>query len=171
MTCRTGVALAAASREHGGVPMQGRKAPGGTSGGRAGARSDLRHRGRRPMTPGTRVRAVATVLVVSLAATLAALTLAGCFEKDLPPTPTSQINIAKDAAMKTEILSIQTGIQAYIASNGQLPSTADQNTLGTFVQPWPDNPYTKVPMQPGTNPGEYTYTPGIGTSFQLVAHL
>ena len=113
----------------------------------------------------------ATLLAVVIAMSFAAVALAGCGEELAPPSPNSQIDKAKDVSMKTEILSVQTGIQAYIATNGQLPPTADQNTLGSFVNPWPNNPYTKVPMKPGTNPGEYTYTPMGGNSFTLVAHL
>ena len=115
-----------------------------------------------------RLLAVALIAAVAL---LAVSATAGCGEELAPPSPNSQIDIAKDVAMKAEIRSVQTGIQAYIATNGQLPPTADQNTLGGFVNPWPENPYTKVPMKPGTNPGEYTYTPMGGNSFTLVAHL
>jgi hypothetical protein len=116
-----------------------------------------------------RLAVLATLLALVATPLLASASLAACGD-DIEP-PTSQINIAKDVSMKTEILSIETGIKSYIAANGQVPPTADQNTLGGFVQPWPENPYTKVPMQPGTNPGEYTYTALGGTSFKLVAHL
>jgi hypothetical protein len=114
--------------------------------------------------------ALAAVVALVAAAVLASAVLAACASDDIQ-TPTSQIDKAKDVSMKTQILSIETGINSYIAMNSQLPPTADQNTLGSFVQPWPDNPYTKVPMKQGPNPGEYTYTPMGGTNYTLVAHL
>jgi len=115
-----------------------------------------------------RTTALAIVLV-ALAAT-AGLAGFGCGEEDIA-SPTSQIDIAKDTAAKAGILAIQTGIQAYLATTGAVPPQVDEATLGSFVQPWPENPWTKAPMAQGSDPGDYTYTPGSGASYTLVGHL
>ncbi len=86
-------------------------------------------------------------------------------------TPTGTIDIAKDQAAKSNLTNIKMAIQSYAAANGQLPPAADQGTLGGYMNPWPTNPWTKAPMKPGAAKGDYTYTPGGGTSFALVVHL
>ena len=56
---------------------------------------------------------------------------------------TGKIDVAKDAAVKAQLMSIKTGVQAYIATNGSVPQDASQATLGGFVSPWPTNPFSK----------------------------
>ncbi len=85
--------------------------------------------------------------------------------------PTQTIDIAKDQAAKSELVNIKMAIQSYVATNGQLPPAADQGTLGSYMSPWPENPWTKQPMKPGSGEGDYTYTPAGGTSFTLTVHL
>ena len=72
---------------------------------------------------------------------------------------TGKIDVAKDAAVKAQLMMIKTGIQAYIATNGAAPPDASQATLGGFVNPWPTNPFTNAPMKPGDGVGDYVYTP------------
>lgn len=110
-------------------------------------------------------RALAPVVLVLL------LALASACGGDEVASPASQIDQAKDTSVKAGILAIETGIQAYIASNRAAPPRADQATLGAFVQPWPTNPWTKAPMGEGDQPGDYTYTAGPGSSYRLVGHL
>lgn len=108
---------------------------------------------------------LAAVVTLGMAWSLAAC---GAKQNDLP---THQIDIAKDAAAKLNLVSVKSGIQAYIATNGQLPPSVSQSVLGGVVDAWPTNPFTTAPMTEGTAPGDYTYTPGSGTSFTLVVHL
>lgn len=115
-----------------------------------------------------RTTALAIVLVV-IAATVC-IAGCGCGEADIE-SPTTTIDLAKDTSAKAGILAIQTGIQAYIAMNGSVPPQVNEGTLGSLVQPWPANPWTKAPMAEGTDPGDYTYTPGAGTSYTLTGHL
>lgn len=115
-------------------------------------------------------RPTAVVLLAALLAVLAAVAVAACGEDDIA-TPTSQIDVAKDTSVKGGILAIQTGIQAYIATAQTAPPKATKDVLGGFVQPWPQNPWTKTDMTEGTDPGDFTYTPGPGTSYELVGHL
>jgi hypothetical protein len=84
--------------------------------------------------------------------------------------PTTQIDMAKNVAAKTEILSIETGVRAYQAMNGSLPADASQATLGQLVSPWPKNPWTGGPMQPGTGKGDYSYAQ-TNAGFRLTVHL
>jgi len=116
-------------------------------------------------------RTIALVLVAAVAL-LAAAALPGCGCQDQAVENTAgKIDVAKDAAVKTQLMMLKTGVQAYIASNGSLPPDASQATLGSFVAPWPTNPFDQAPMKPGGGVGDYVYTPGAGTSFTLAVHL
>jgi hypothetical protein len=116
-------------------------------------------------------RTIALVLAaaVVLLAT-AALPGCGCQDQAVENT-TGKIDVAKDAAVQTQLMMIKTGVQAYVASSGSLPADASEATLGGFVAPWPTNPFDKAPMKPGDGVGDYVYTPGAGTAFTLAVHL
>jgi hypothetical protein len=113
-----------------------------------------------------------TLAVIAVIAAAAAIGFAscGCSDEEIA-SPTSQIDIAKDVSVKASILSIQTGIQAYIVQAQVAPPKATKDVLGGFVQPWPQNPWTKTDMTEGTDFGDFTYTPGPGTSYKIVGHL
>jgi hypothetical protein len=111
---------------------------------------------------------VGVVASVLTAATLALL-LAGCGDS-LVTSPATQIDQAKNVAAKAEILAVETGVRAYQAMNGQLPADASQATLGAFVNPWPKNPWTGGPMQPGMGKGDYTYAQ-TNSGFSLTVHI
>ena len=116
-------------------------------------------------------RTIALVLVAAVAL-LAAAALPGCgCQQQAVEATSGNIDTAKDAAVKTQLMMIKTGVQAYIASNGSLPPDASQATLGSFVAPWPTNPFDQAPMKPGDGVGDYVYTPGAGTAFTLAVHL
>lgn len=118
------------------------------------------------------MRRMITLAVVAVVTATAAIGFAGCGCSDEEiASPTSQIDIAKDVSVKASILSIQTGIQAYIATTNAAPPKATKDVLGGFVQPWPQNPWTKTDMTEGTDFGDFTYTPGPGTSYKIVGHL
>jgi hypothetical protein len=109
---------------------------------------------------------------VALAVLAAGAALPGCGLQDKAIENTSgKIDVAKDAAAKAELMMIKTGIQAYIATNGAVPADASEATLGSFVTPWPTNPFTQQPMVAGDAPGDYVYTPGAGTAYTLGVHL
>ena len=116
-----------------------------------------------------RTIALALVALVALAAA-AALPGCGC-QKQAVENTTGKIDVAKDAVVKAQIMSIQTGIQASIATSGSAPADASQATLGGFVNPWPTNPFTNAPMTPGKAAGDYVYTPGVGTAYTLAVNL
>ncbi len=113
---------------------------------------------------------LALVVLVAVAAAAVALPACGCQDKAVENT-SGTLDVAKDAAAKAQLMLIKTGVQAYIVGNSALPPDASQATLGSFVAPWPVNPFTKAPMKQGDGVGDYVYTPGAGTSYTLVVNL
>jgi hypothetical protein len=111
-------------------------------------------------------------VLVALLALGAAVALGGCGLQDQAVENTSgTIDVAKDAAVKAQLMMIQTGIQASIATSGAAPADASQATLGTIVSPWPTNPFTDQPMKQGKGVGDYVYTPGAGATYSLAVNL
>ncbi len=118
------------------------------------------------------MRRVAGIAFIALLALAIAGSFAGCgCQKDIAVNTTGQIDVAKDAAAKLDLTTIKAGAQAFAASTGQAPADASQATLGGYVNPWPTNPWTQAPMQPGDAVGDYVYTPGADGSFTLAVHL
>jgi hypothetical protein len=114
------------------------------------------------------MKRITSVVLVALLALGAAAALSGCGLQDQAVENTSgKIDVAKDAAVKAQLMMIQTGIQAYVATSSIAPAEASQATLGDFVSPWPTNPFSDQPMKPGEGVGDYVYTPGAGTAYTL----
>ena len=86
-----------------------------------------------------------------------------------------QNELAKEAAVKEGIHSLQVGIQSYaVDHNDSYPAEVTQTSLvddagQSYIDNWPSNPYTGAPMAPGTDAGDYNYT-ADGTTFQLVGY-
>jgi hypothetical protein len=116
-------------------------------------------------------RVMSAALVTMLALGLAAA-VAGCgLQQKAVENTTGKIDVAKDAAVKAQLLMIKTGVQAYIATSDAAPADASQATLGGFVSPWPTNPFSGAPMKPGKGAGDYVYAPGAGTAYTLAVTL
>ena len=80
---------------------------------------------------------------------------------------------AKDAAVKEGVHSIQIGVQSYaVDSADKYPAAGQvsQSTMASYVDNWPQNPFTGGNMSDATSSGNYTYTTP-GSSFLLVGHL
>jgi hypothetical protein len=119
-----------------------------------------------------KMKRVTSVALVALLALGLAAALTGCGLQDQAvENTTGKIDVAKDAAVKAQIMSVKTGIQAYIAMNNAVPQDASVATLGSFVNPWPTNPFSNAPMKPGKSVGDYVYTPGAGTAYTLAVNL
>jgi hypothetical protein len=112
------------------------------------------------------MRRLTTGLLAALVVLAAAAALGACGSKDIQ-TPTGTIDIAKDQAAKSEIMLVKTGIAAHVAMNGAAPPNASQEVLGSFVNPWPKNPWTQAPMKQGKTEGDIVYAPGAGTAYTL----
>jgi len=118
------------------------------------------------------MKRLASIALVVLLALGAAGALAGCGLRDeAAEKTTGQIDVARDATVKAQLMMIKTGIQAFVVSNGTAPPDASQATLGGVVSPWPTNPFSNAPMKPGDAVGDYVYTPGDGTSYTLAVNL
>ena len=92
----------------------------------------------------------------------------------------NQRDKAKDAAVKGGVHDIELGIASYAIDNadyypatGQVSSATLVDSSGKpYVDKWPNNPWTNVPMQDSANTGDYTYTQtGGGGNFTLVGHM
>ena len=106
--------------------------------------------------------------LATLAAVVLGVAFAGtaCGAKDIQ-TPTGTIDKAKNVAAKGEIMMVKTAIAAYAATSGAVPPTATQDVLGTYADPWPQNPWTQAPMVPGKQPGDIVYVPAAGSDYTL----
>jgi hypothetical protein len=113
-----------------------------------------------------------SILLVVLLAVGAAGALTGCGLRDeAVEKTTGQIDVARDATAKAQLMMIKTGIQAFVATSGAAPPDASQATLGAVVDPWPTNPFSNAPMKPGDGVGDYVYTPGAGATYSLAVTL
>ena len=118
------------------------------------------------------MKRITSVVLIALLALGAAAALGGCGLQDKAvENTTGTIDVAKDAAVKAQLMMIKTGIAAYIATSGAAPADASQATLGDVVSPWPANPFTGQPMKLGKGVGDYVYTPGAGTTYTLAVNL
>lgn len=118
------------------------------------------------------MKRITSVVLVALLALGAVAALGGCGLQDQAVENTSgKIDVAKDAAVKAQLMMINTGIQAYAATSSIAPAEASQATLGNFVDPWPVNPFSKQPMKPGKGVGDYVYTSGSGAAYTLAVNL
>ena len=86
----------------------------------------------------------------------------------------SQRDKAKDAATKEGVHNISIGIAGYGIDHGDIypaTGTVDNTSLASYVDNWPQNPWTGVAMTDGTGNGDYTYTLITSGSFTIVGHL
>lgn len=85
-----------------------------------------------------------------------------------------QKGAAKESAVKEGIHSIQIGVQSYAVDNDDAypdQSLVNETGMMLYVDIWPQNPFTGLPMSQGTSPGDYSYTRGSdGASFALVGY-
>jgi hypothetical protein len=118
------------------------------------------------------MKRISGVVLVALLVIVAAAAVSACGLQDQAvENTTGTIDVAKDAAVKAQLMMVKTGIAAYIATSGAPPADASQATLGDVVSPWPANPFTGQPMKQGKGVGDYVYTPGAGTSYTLAVNL
>ena len=86
-------------------------------------------------------------------------------------SPTSNDQLVIQAIQK-----IQVGVVTWATNNNNLyPTPADVTASGGvagYVNPWPTNPFTGQPMQPGTAPGDYTYEQlNGGAGYKLTGYI
>lgn len=81
---------------------------------------------------------------------------------------------AKESAVIEGVHALQVGLQSWAVDHGdQWPPRADVRAGGavaSYLDRWPENPYTGEPMAPGDGPGDYTYLRD-GGQYQLTGHF
>ena len=86
----------------------------------------------------------------------------------------NQRDKAKDATTKGGVHNIEIGVAGYgVDHNDIYPATGtvDSTSLASYVDNWPQNPWTGSAMKDGTGEGDYTYTLITAGSFTIVGHL
>ena len=90
------------------------------------------------------------------------------------PAFMNQSDKARESSVKEGIHSIQIGVQMYAVENQDAypePSMVSQSGMASYLDYWPTNPYTNLPMTQGSGPGDFTYTLAAdGKSFELVGY-
>jgi hypothetical protein len=86
----------------------------------------------------------------------------------------NQREVAKRASVKEATHTLQVGIESWAVDHGNRypdPSEVTQSGLASYVDSWPINPYTGLPMTQGAGPGDFRYTPSADRrSFSLVGY-
>ena len=95
-----------------------------------------------------------------------------------PTVTPSPSQTAADQQVMSNIQQLQVAVITWSTNNNNLyPPPADVTQTGAIasyssVDPWPTNPYTGLPMKPGTSPGDYTYQQlNGGAGYQLTGYI
>ena len=90
----------------------------------------------------------------------------------------NQRDKAKNSAVKGGTHSIELGVASYGIDHGDLypAAVADSTDLVdgsgvSYVDNWPDNPWTGDPMKHSGEKGDYTYAQLGGNAFMLAGHM
>jgi hypothetical protein len=80
---------------------------------------------------------------------------------------------ARDTATRSGLAMIQEILLNLAQGQGVLPApaTLTYSSLGSSWPAWPYSPFDGQRMAQGTDPGQFSYTPGADGSWTLVAHL
>lgn len=77
------------------------------------------------------------------------------------PSPSASADVEKDQRVIEGIGRLQAGITEWASDHGGLyppvAEVAPTAGLATYVDPWPENPFSGQPMRSGTLPGDYVY--------------
>lgn len=92
------------------------------------------------------------------------------------PSPGTSPSADPAQAVRDGVIAIQVGVLTWASQHGgAFPLAAQvqqQGEVAQYVDPWPVNPYTQVPMKQGSTPGDYTYELlDAGGGYQLTGYL
>jgi hypothetical protein len=92
------------------------------------------------------------------------------------PSPSQSPTTSADQQVINGTTKIQVGIITWSTNNNNLfpvaGEVAQSGGIAQYVTPWPINPYTNLPMKPGTQPGDYTYEQiNGGSAYKLTGYL
>ena len=79
---------------------------------------------------------------------------------------------AKEAAVREGTHSIQVGVQSWAVDHGDAyPDASQVNAYGlaSYVDVWPTNPFTGLPMNQGSGPGQFSYE-SSAAGYRIVAY-
>jgi hypothetical protein len=81
----------------------------------------------------------------------------------------------RELAVREGLAALQQGIENWwVEHENRYPAVAvvqeTNKAFAALVTPWPTNPFTKAPMSPGSQPGDYTYTTE-GKTYTLTGYL
>jgi hypothetical protein len=82
----------------------------------------------------------------------------------------------KGALMQEGAHNLQVAVQSWqVDHDGEAPPVDEVQPGGgiaKYVEAWPDNPYSGGPMEPGKDPGDYTYERvSTGRGYRITGHL
>jgi hypothetical protein len=110
------------------------------------------------------------LVAVALGLTFAAGACGGSVAPSPSPTATGpQQTTAYAVALEASVRNLSMAVESYYADNETYPAVVTQATVGGYISPWPDNPWTQRPIAQGTSVGDFTYTLTAG-GFQLAGH-
>ena len=110
------------------------------------------------------------LVVLVLVATIAVGACAGSTASSPSPAASgAQQTTAYGVALEAAVQTLRIGIDSYYGDNGTYPTAVTQATVGTYINPWPNNPWTHQPIAQGTAVGDFTYTL-TAAGFQLAGH-
>ena len=80
---------------------------------------------------------------------------------------------ARESAVREGIHSIQIGAQSWAVDHGDAypdASLVNEVDMFDYIDIWPTNPYTDLPMTQGTEPGDFSYALTAGGGFKLTGY-
>ena len=86
-----------------------------------------------------------------------------------PSAAGAQQTTVNAVALEAAVRNLSMAVQSYYVDNGVYPAAVTQATLGSYISPWPDNPWTHRPIAQSTAVGDFTYTL-TANGFQLAGH-
>jgi hypothetical protein len=100
----------------------------------------------------------------------------GPAETSPAPAQTATPTASPDDQVRAAITRLQVGVLSWAADHGGLFPPVNAVTaageVGAYVDPWPTNPFTGAPMQPGSAAGDYTYEQlDAGQTYRLTGYL
>jgi hypothetical protein len=128
-----------------------------------------------PMAPGTDPGEFAYAAGVGGAYSLGARTSQTSpvdLDGTIPQQLKDALTAARNAVTNANIHVIQQGVDRYARDNNDVfPPDASPATLGTYVDPWPANPWTGAPMSTSSSAqGDCTYSQSL-LAYTITAHL
>jgi hypothetical protein len=88
------------------------------------------------------------------------------------PEDKAPADLVKDKAAKEGLRRIYEGLQAYHQQAGGYPSDlAPGGEVSRYVDPWPVNPWSGLPMQDSLHRGDYSYSAYSDEGVDLIVHL